>query len=330
MDATIQHIQNEIAKLQEQLGNNKQILTTESNTEMQVLIQDEIASIEKQILDLNTTLNSLNSDSYDTVKESEDTALQIIPNLVTLEIRAGTGGDEAGLFAGNLYEMYIKYGEKVGWKITELFKSENEAGGLKTITAEIKGKDVYKLLQNESGVHRVQRVPVTEASGRIHTSTATVAVLPQFSKINIEIKPEDITTEFFRAGGHGGQNVNKVSTAVRIIHIPTGIVVECQEERYQGKNKDKALDILKTKLYNMMQEQQVKSITELRAGQIGSAQRSEKIRTYNYPQDRITDHRINKNWHNIESKMRGEIDEILTDCTILNTQEALADKPLIQ
>lgn len=233
------------------------------------------------------------------------------PDAVVLEIRAGTGGDEASLFAGDLYKMYSRFAEKEGWKVKELSKSENTAGGIKTISAEIHGKDAYKLLKNESGVHRVQRVPVTEAGGRIHTSTATVAVLPKVKDINIEIKPDDLEWEFYRSGGHGGQNVNKVSTAVRLTHKPTGIVVECQEERFQGKNREKALEVLKSHLYNMMLVQQVKSITQLRTTQVGSAERSGKIRTYNYPQDRITDHRIGKSWHNIPSIMNGNIEKML-------------------
>jgi peptide chain release factor 1 len=229
----------------------------------------------------------------------------------------GTGGDEAGLFAFDLYRMYMRYGENEGWKVEELFFSENGVGGIKTVTMEIKGKDVYKLLKNESGVHRVQRVPTTEAGGRIHTSTATVAVLPVLKKVEINIRPEDIKMDFFRSGGHGGQNVNKVSTAVRLTHTPTGVVVECQEERFQAKNREKAMAILESRLYNLMQEQQVKSITDIRTEQVGSGERSEKIRTYNYPQDRITDHRINKNFHNIPSIMNGNLKDILENCSRL-------------
>ena len=182
---------------------------------------------------------------------------------------------------------------------------------------EIKGLNVYKKLQHESGVHRVQRVPVTESGGRIHTSTATVAVLPELKKTDIEIKPEDLKWDFFRAGGHGGQNVNKVSTAVRLTHLPTQIVIECQEERSQGKNRDKALGVLNSKLYTLMHEQNVKSISDLRTNQVGSGDRSEKIRTYNFPQDRVTDHRINKNWHGIAYILNGDLDKIFQDCNAL-------------
>ena len=238
-----------------------------------------------------------------------------------MEIRAGTGGSEAGLFAHDLYRMYMRYAEKNNWKVKELFFSENELGGIKTVTISIKSSNIYNLLKNESGVHRVQRVPITEAGGRIHTSTATVAVLPQISKIDIQIKPDEVKSEFFRSGGAGGQNVNKVSTAVRLTHLPTGIVVECQEERQQAKNRALAMEILKSRLYNLMKEQQVKNISDLRAGQVGTAERSEKIRTYNYPQDRITDHRLNKSWHNMEAVMNGEIDQILQETSQVEQAE---------
>ena len=200
----------------------------------------------------------------------------------------------------------------------------NPNSAILTVMVEIKGKDCYNLLKNESGVHRVQRVPTTEAGGRIHTSTATVAVLPIVSKIEIEIKPEDVKMDFFRAGGHGGQNVNKVSTAVRLTHIPTGLVVECQEERSQGKNREKAMNILKSRIFNMMQKQQVKNIADLRAGQVGTGDRSEKIRTYNYPQDRITDHRLLRNWHNMNVIMNGGIDDMLLETSQISLASSIA------
>lgn len=320
-----ENIQSELTSLEAQLSLNKSLLTTEQNSEMQTLISEEIISLEKQIEAMRTSLQALENTSSDedSIKNlagsnnGTGNKASINPNVAYLEIRAGTGGDEAGLFASDLYRMYMRYGEKVGWKTEELFFSENEAGGIKTVTLYIKGKGVYALLKNESGVHRVQRVPKTESAGRIHTSTATVAILPEVSKIEIDIRPEDIKMDFFRSGGHGGQNVNKVSTAVRLTHLPTGVVVECQEERSQLKNREKGMSILKSRLFNLMQEQSVKNITDLRAEQVGTGDRSEKIRTYNYPQDRITDHRLNVNWHNIETKMNGEIHEMLTECSSL-------------
>ena len=309
------YLKNEIENIEKEIQVNKEALKKEASDEMRTLIEQEITDLEKQKKDLEMSAYDENGSYSDPIKDSDanEENVDIDPNTVMLEIRSGTGGDEAGLFARDLYRMYSRYGEKNKWKISEDFINENEAGGIKTLIAEIKGQNVYNLLKYESGVHRVQRVPVTESAGRIHTSTATVAVLPKIKKIDIEIKPEDLKWDFFRSGGKGGQNVNKVSTAVRLTHIPTGTVVECQEERFQGRNREKALQLLHSKLYTQMQEQSVKNITDLRSSQIGSAERSEKIRTYNFPQDRITDHRINKTWHSMDKVMNGEIDNILKD-----------------
>ena len=324
MKSAKENIQNEIKELETKLEKHKRLCDHESDRDMLFLLNEEIAQIEGQIKALSNSLLSLNED-YPKKDEGGGSENQIInPNSAILEVRAGTGGDEAGLFAFDLYRMYMRYGEKVNWKTEELFFSENEAGGIKTVMVEIKGKDCYNLLKNESGVHRVQRVPTTEAGGRIHTSTATVAVLPIVSKIEIEIKPEDVKMDFFRAGGHGGQNVNKVSTAVRLTHIPTGLVVECQEERSQGKNREKAMNILKSRIFNMMQKQQVKNIADLRAGQVGTGDRSEKIRTYNYPQDRITDHRLLRNWHNMDVIMNGGIDDMLLETSQISLASSIA------
>jgi len=307
------YLKNEIENIEKEIQTNKDALLKEKNDEMRTLIEQEIKDLEKQKKDLEESAD--NRTGFEEPSDGSDDVINpnIDPNTVILEIRSGTGGDEAGLFARDLYRMYSRYGEKNNWKINEDFVNENEAGGIKTLIAEIKGRDVYNLLKYESGVHRVQRVPVTESAGRIHTSTATVATLPKIKKIEIEIKPEDLKWDFFRSGGKGGQNVNKVSTAVRLTHIPTGTIIECQEERFQGRNREKALQLLHSKLYTQMQEQSVKSITDLRSFQVGSAERSEKIRTYNFPQDRITDHRINKTWHSIDKAMNGEIDNILKD-----------------
>lgn len=308
------YLKNEIERIESEILLNKESLESENDADMKKMIEDEIEKLEKQKEDFQlSTLNLSDGDNNDASVGSLDGSVHIDENTVMLEIRSGAGGDEAGLFARDLYRMYSRYGEKAKWKVSEDYVNENEAGGIKTLICEIKGQSVYNLLKYESGVHRVQRVPVTESAGRIHTSTATVAVLPKIKYIDIEIKPDDLKWDFFRSGGKGGQNVNKVSTAVRLTHIPTNTIVECQEERYQGKNREKALQILHSKLYTQMQEQSVKSITDLRSSQVGSADRSEKIRTYNFPQDRITDHRFNKTWHSIERAMNGEIDNILND-----------------
>jgi peptide chain release factor 1 len=316
-------LENEIKKIEQDIESNKKFLETETNPDMINMTKEEILNLQKQREALAKSIKATNYVEDDsTLNNMEvDESFDLDPNIATLEIRSGTGGDEAGLFAKDLYRMYSRYGEIKKWKFEEDYIGYNEAGGFKTVIADIKGHNVFKLLKNESGVHRVQRVPTTESSGRIHTSTATIAVLPKLKKINIEIKPDDLSWDFFRSGGKGGQNVNKVSTAVRLTHIPTGTIVECQEERFQGKNRQKALEILKSKLYTQMQEQHVKSITDLRSSQVGSAERSEKIRTYNFPQDRITDHRLNKSWHSILRVMDGDIEEILSDCALIESKK---------
>ncbi|MBI2637342.1 MAG: peptide chain release factor 1 [Candidatus Sungbacteria bacterium] len=230
---------------------------------------------------------------------------------VIIEIRAGAGGLEASLFAGTLFMMYKRFAEKNKWHAAILDSNESELGGYKEIVFELEGERVYEKLKHESGVHRVQRIPDTEKNGRIHTSTVSVAVLPEAENVDIEVKPEDIKIEFFRSSGPGGQNVNKVETAVRLIHIPTGVVVTCQEGRSQQKNREKAMTILKTRLVDAKRKEEEKKTSAERKAQIGTADRSEKIRTYNFPQDRITDHRINESWHNIENILEGNIDPIV-------------------
>jgi len=232
-------------------------------------------------------------------------------NKIILEIRAGTGGDEAALFAGDLARMYQRYAAKRGWKFAALDSSEGTLGGYKTFISELDGDGVYDALKHESGVHRVQRIPKTEKSGRVHTSTASVAVLPEVEPREVELKERDLEVNFSRAGGPGGQNVNKVETAVRITHKPTGIVVSSRAERSQHSNREKALAVLRAKLYEMEQLKATGSITDLRREQIGSGDRSEKIRTYNFPEDRITDHRIGKKFHNIERILGGDLDPMI-------------------
>lgn len=232
-------------------------------------------------------------------------------NKIILEIRAGTGGDEASLFAGDLVRMYQKFALKKNWQFVTLDSSVSGAKGFKTFVAEISGSGVYDALKQESGVHRVQRIPITERQGRIHTSTASVAVLPVVEAKQVEVKESDLEVTFSRAGGPGGQNVNKVETAVRILHKPTGIVVSSREERSQHANRERAMEVLRAKLFEAQKEQAVSSVSELRREQIGGAERAEKIRTYNFPQDRITDHRIGKKWGNILKILEGDLDPIV-------------------
>lgn len=232
-------------------------------------------------------------------------------NIIILEVRAGAGGDEATIFAFDLYRMYTRYCEKKNWDVSVLYVSENATGGYKEVVVEIQGDGCYKDLKYEAGVHRVQRVPITEKQGRIHTSTATVAILPKVAEKEVEIKDTDLEFDFFKSSGKGGQNVQKVETAVRIKHKPTGIVVTCQVERSQLKNRERALSILRAKLWEIEKEKQFGNIDDARRSQVGTAKRCEKIRTYNFPQDRITDHRLGENFHGIESVMEGNIDNIV-------------------
>ena len=230
---------------------------------------------------------------------------------IILEIRAGAGGQEASLFAANLANMYTKYAQKQGWKTVFISSSPSDLGGYKELIMEIVSFEAYGRLKQEAGVHRVQRIPSTEKSGRIHTSTASVAILPIYPPQALEIKPQDIEVTFTRSGGPGGQNVNKVETAVRITHKPSGIVVLSQSERSQQANRESAMNILRAKLIELAEQKHTGAITEQRREQIGAQERAEKIRTYNFPQDRITDHRINKKWHNIERILSGDLEPIV-------------------
>lgn len=230
---------------------------------------------------------------------------------VIMEIRAGAGGEEASLFASDLFRMYSRYAENKGWKINLLNSNRTGVGGLREVILEINGQDAFRALQYESGVHRVQRIPATEKSGRIHTSTVSLAVLPQAEDIEVEIRPEELRIDVFRSSGPGGQSVNTTDSAVRITHLPTGIVVSCQDQKSQLKNREKALKVLRSRLLEKKQEEEIEARGEERRSQIGQAKRAEKIRTYNFPQNRVTDHRIKKSWYGIERILDGEIDEII-------------------
>jgi peptide chain release factor 1 len=243
---------------------------------------------------------------------------------VIVEIRAGAGGDEAGLFAADLMRMYLRYAERKGWKVEILSQNETGIGGVKEVDMEIKGKGAYSRLKYESGVHRVQRIPVTESSGRIHTSTATVAVLPEADEVDVQIPETDLHIDVFRSSGAGGQNVQKNATAVRITHIPTGIVVACQDERSQLQNRLRAMSILRAKLYQMQQEKLQAEIDQTRRSQVGSGERSEKIRTYNFPQSRITDHRINFSTYDLDAVLDGDLDVFIDQLVVRDEAERLA------
>jgi peptide chain release factor 1 len=287
---------------------NKTLLES-GDTEMADLASDELDSIEEKKRDIEAQILQI-------VKSDEEE--RKFPNEMVLEVRAGAGGDEAALFAMQLAEMYQKFAETKGWQVTKQYANTNDVGGYKEAAFEIKGKDCYKTLQYETGVHRVQRIPVTEKQGRIHTSTASVAIMPIYKHTTIEITDADLDIEFSRSGGKGGQNVNKVETAVRLTHKETGITVRCTAERTQAKNREKAMSMLKSQLQQMQDERDARERSEFRAGQIGTGDRSEKIRTYNFPQDRITDHRIKQSWSGMENILNGDIGKILESLACYN------------
>ncbi len=279
-----------------------------ADPDLKALAQSEIETLEKREREIEVELKLmlLPKDPYDEKN-------------VILEIRAGAGGDEASLFAQDLFRMYSRYAEKKGWKFEVLDVSVSPIGGMKEAVANIRGKRVYSFLKYESGVHRVQRVPKTEAGGRIHTSTATVAVLPEADEIDVKLDPKDLKIEAFGASGPGGQNVNRNYTAIRVSHKPSGLVVSCQDEKSQHRNKEKALKILRSRLMDAAQSEQQQKIAKDRRSQVGTGERSEKIRTYNFPQSRITDHRLNESFHQLEAILDGELGD-LTEALIMKAQ----------
>jgi peptide chain release factor 1 len=246
---------------------------------------------------------------------------------IIIEIRAGAGGDEAGLFAADLFRMYSRYAQTKGWDVDVIDSNASGIGGFKEIIFEVRGKGAFSRLKYERGVHRVQRVPVTESSGRLHTSTATVAVLPQADEVEVKIKPDDLRIDIYHSGGAGGQNVNKVATAVRITHLPTGIVSTCQDERSQLRNRKKAMAVLRARLLDVERTKQEDAITQQRRSQVGTGERAEKIRTYNFPQDRVSDHRLGKNLRNLPKIMGGELDELIDALTASEQAKQLERQP---
>ncbi|HEY4695037.1 MAG TPA: PCRF domain-containing protein [Candidatus Nanoarchaeia archaeon] len=294
------YIKQQIEQLDRQIAENKALL---SDPELASLAQAEINRLEEVKQALLTPVASPGD-------EKDSTGIDTHSAIV--EVRAAAGGDEAGLFAGVLYRMYARFADSQVWKVEQLSISEGGLGNIKEVVFRVSGLGSYGLLKFESGVHRVQRVPETESSGRIHTSTATVAVLPELEDRDFHIDEKDIKIDTFHASGHGGQSVQKVETAVRLTHLPTGVIATCQTERSQFQNKEKALSILRARVYEALASEQKAEVDTNRRLQVGTGDRAEKIRTYNYPQDRITDHRIGKSWHNIEKILDGDLLPILT------------------
>lgn len=289
----------EYKKVREELGDAKSMLS-EADSELKDLIKDEIPRLEELILSFEEKLKVLMLPK----DENDD-------KNVFLEIRAGTGGEEAALFGSDLLRMYMRYAERRGWKTEMMDIADTGLGGIKEAVILIKGKGAYSRLKYESGAHRVQRVPETESSGRVHTSAATVAVLPEVDDVEIEIDPNDVRVDVYRSSGHGGQSVNTTDSAVRLTHVPTGLVVTCQDEKSQIKNKDKAFRVLKARLYDLKMQEQQDELSKERKNQVGTGDRSERIRTYNFPQGRVSDHRTGVTLYKLEYFLDGDLDEII-------------------
>lgn len=320
MLSRLMELHGEFVRLEKDLGENRDLARDESgDAELRALAQSEIPEIEERLEQLYREILVLMvppdpSDSRNTI----------------MEIRAGTGGDEASLFAGDLLRMYTRYAERQGWRVERMSASESEAGGFKEVAFLITGEDVYKRLKFESGVHRVQRVPVTEASGRIHTSAATVAVLPEAEEVDVHIDPAELEITVARASGPGGQGVNTTDSAVQILHKPTGMIVKCADERSQLKNKAKALTVLRSRLLERREQEERQKYAAHRKSQVGSGDRSERIRTYNFPQGRLTDHRINLTLYSLEDAVDGDLDPVLDaleDADMKERIEALTRQP---
>lgn len=302
----ILEVYNALQEVEKKIKESQEILEKEKDIELISLAEKEIESLTKERKELEEKLEKL-------LKKEREKEKGIDTSCLIMEIRAGVGGEEAALFATDLFNMYTKYIQSKGWKINVLDSNRTDLGGLKQIIFEVKGDDVYNKLKYEGGVHRVQRIPETEKSGRIHTSTASVAILPKPSFKKILINPADLKIETMRASGAGGQYVNKTESAVRVTHIPTGIVVKCQSERSQLQNKENALKILESKLLEYELSKQLEKISKERREQIKKGERADKIRTYNFPQDRVTDHRIQKSWYGIGKIIDGDLDHIIEE-----------------
>ena len=294
------------------LDEARTLAASEGDEELKALAAEEVTHLENQIGQIESSIRNLL-----VPKDSRD------DKNVIVEIRAGTGGDEAGIFAADLFRMYTRYAENHNWKTELLSSNETGVGGFKEVILMVKGKGAYSRMKYESGVHRVQRVPVTESQGRIHTSTATVAVLPEVGEVEIDIPDKDIEIDVYKSQGAGGQNVQKNSTAVRIHHLPTGIIVQCQDERSQLQNRLRAMSILRARLYEIEQEKRLNEQTANRRSQVGTGERSEKIRTYNYPQNRVTDHRINLTLYQLENVLNGDLDAFIDELITRDQAEKL-------
>lgn len=310
---TIEEAYHKYKKLSDDLRGAKIVLKETHDPEMRALAEDEMHAVEEVLASYDEEVK------YLLVPQDPDDSRNSI-----IEIRAGTGGEEAALFAGDLYRMYMRYAERQGWKMETIDFNETGLKGFREVSFSLEGENVYGKMKWEGGVHRVQRVPDTETQGRIHTSAATVAIMPEVEDVEIDVNMNDVRVDIFRSGGKGGQNVNKVETAVRLTHIPTGIVVSCQEERSQLKNRNKAMKVLRSRLYEKAKEEADAKYSAERKMMIGTGDRSEKIRTYNFPQDRVTDHRIGLTLHNLPGIMDGDIDSLIEQLRIADRAKKLA------